>query len=248
MLSDVTWFGIDFAFTMMNPLVMHHSKVIPELYKKLGREGEGPGRLARWYSLRDSMGAPTDPPHQKVRLMKEYNRERLHAEVFDNEPAAIEMYAEMEARERKPPEDLRAALEYLKSKHKELAVVCEVSGIDGVMTISASLRVNDLTGLFSELISPAGRFTPAGRLIDQQPFAGSFKKDGTLYGRLASYLDSRGIPRGKRAMVGDDPKLDVGFAKVHGFETIQYTGLIDRGRNPEADFYIGRWSELLKLL
>ncbi len=248
MLCEVSWFGIDFAFTIMNPLAMHHSKVIPEMYKRLGREGEGPERLVRWYRLRDSMGAPADPTHQKVRLMKEYNRERLHAEVFDNDPAAIEMYARMEAKERQPPEDLREALSYFKTKNKELTVVSEVSGVEGTMTISSSLSANGLSSFFRELISPAGRFTPAGSLIDQQPFLGSFKKDGTLYERLASYLDSRGISPGRRAMIGDDPKLDVGFAKSHGFVTVQYTGLIDRGKSPEADFYLARWSDLPRLL
>ncbi len=247
-LNDVDWIGIDFAFTMMNPLAMHHSKVIPELYRNLGRESEGPERLARWYRLRDSFGAPTDPLHQKVRLMKEYNRDRLHAEVFENDPAVIRMYAEMEARERKPPEHLRAALGYIRSKGKELAVVSEVSGVEGTMTISASLKANDLAEFFSDLISPAGRFAPDGRLIDQSPFQGSFKKDGSLYERLASYLDSRGIHAGKRAMVGDDPKMDIGFAKNNGFVTVQYTGLIDRGRSPEADFYLARWSDLPDLL
>ncbi len=247
-MSDVDWIGIDFAFTIMNPLAMHHSKVIPEMYKNLGREAEGQERLARWYKLRDSMGAPTDPTHQKVRLMKEYNRERLHSEVFDNDPAAIESYAEMEAKERKPPSDLRAALVHLKSKGKELAVVSEVSGVDGTMTISNSLRLNDLTEFFGELISPAGRFTSRGGLIDPHPFSGSFKRDGTLYDRLASYLDSRRIPVGKRAMVGDDPKLDVGFAKSRGFVTVQYTGLIDRGRSPEADYHLGNWSDITNLL
>ncbi len=246
--SDVKWFGIDFAFTIMNPLTLHHSVVIPEMYRRLGRKSEGPKRLKVWYKLRDSMGSPDDQPHQKVRLLKEYNRERFYAEVFDNDPDVIGMYAEMEATERRPPDDLKAALEYLKRKGKSLSVVSEVSGIKGTLTVSASLRAHHLLGLFDEIITPAGRFSPEGKLLDENAFAGSSKKDGTIYERLAVYLDSEGIHAGQRAMVGDDPKLDVDLAKKYGFITIQYTGVIDRGRTEKADYLLTRWSELPELL
>jgi FMN phosphatase YigB (HAD superfamily) len=245
---DVKWFGIDFAFTIMNPLTLHHSAVIPEMYKRLGRQREGPKRLAKWYKLRDSMGTPGDQPHQKVRLLKEYNRDRLYTEVFDDDPAVIDLYAEMEALERRPPDDLKAALEYLKRKKKSLSVVSEVSGVKGTLTVSASLRAHPLLGLFDELITPAGRFTPEGKLLDETAFAGATKKDGTIYERLAVYLDSKGIHAGQRAIVGDDPKLDVEYAKRCGFVTIQYTGVIDRGRTDKADYLLARWSELPGLL
>lgn len=248
MLSAVRWFGIDFAFTIMNPLTLHHSVVIPEMYKRLGRQAEGPARLALWYKLRDSMGSPSDPPHQKVRLLKEYNRDRFYAEVLDNDQDAIDMYSEMEATERKPPEDLKGALEYLKKKGKGLSVVSEVSGIKGTLTVSASLRAHRLLGLFDEIITPAGRFTPEGTLLDETAFAGASKKDGTIYERISIYLDSKGIHAGQRAMVGDDPKLDVEFAKKCGFVTIQYSGVLDRGRSEKADYLLTRWSELPRLL
>ncbi len=247
-LSDVKWVGIDFAFTIMNPLTMHHSVVIPEMYRQLGRPAEGPKRLELWFKLRDSMGSPGDPPHQKVRLLKEYNRDRFHAEVLDNDPVAIGKYAEMEAKERKIPEDLKGALEYLKAKKKSLSVVSEVSGIKGTLTVSASLRAHGLAGLFDEIITPAGRFTPEGKLLDGNAFAGATKKDGTIYERIAEYLDSRNIRAGQRAMVGDDPKLDVEFAKKCGFVAIQYAGVIDRGRSEKADYFLTSWADLKQLL
>ncbi len=247
-LSGIKWFGIDFGFTIMNPLTMHHSVVIPEMYKRLGRESVGDERLVRWYRLRDSMGSPSDPPHQKVRLLKEYNRDKLYVEVFDNDPVVIEMYAEMEARERKPSEDFRATLEYMKAKKKSLAVVSEVMGTQGTLTISASLRAHGLLGFFDEIITPGGRFTPEGTLLDETTFAGTTKKDGSIYERLASYLKSHQIHGGQRAMVGDDPKQDIEQAKKYGFVTIQYCGIIDRGKAEQADLMVKRWSDLKELL
>lgn len=243
-LSPVSWIGIDFAFTMMNPLTMHHSKVVPEMYARLGKPEEGQVRFEKWVRLRDSMGSPSDAPHQKVRLLKEYNRERLHAEVFDNDPRAIAMYAEMEARERKPAAELEGALKFLKAKGKQLAVVSEVTSLEGTLAITAFLRANELVGLFDEMITPAGRFAPDGRLLDEGGFKGSTKKEGTIYERLASYLDAKNIRAGNRAMIGDDPKLDIEYAKRLGFVTVLYKGIVDRGKGEYADLVITDWSGL----
>jgi len=248
MLSGVKWVGVDFAFTIMNPLTMHHSKVIPEMYRRLGRESEGAERVARWNRLRDSMGSTTDPPHQKVRLMKEYHRDEMLAKVFDDDPKAKELYLEMEAQERRPPEDAAAGLRCLKSAGKTVSVVSEVIGSHGAMAISMSIRAHGLHGFFDEIITPSGRFTPYGILLDEGNFAGATKKEGTLYDRLAAYLDSKGIRAGQRAMVGDDPKLDVEFSKKRGFVAVQYCGIIDRGRTSEADYTITAWSEICKIL
>lgn len=239
---------MDFAFTIMNPLTMHHSKVIPEMYRRLGREAEAPERLARWYALRDGMGTPTDAPHQKVRLMKEYHRDEMLAKVFDDDPAAKEMYLAMEARERKPPEDAATGLGCLKSAGKTLSIVSEVIGADGAMAVSLSIRAHGLDRYFDEIITPSGRFTPGGSLIQKGNLAGATKKEGTLYDKLADYLDSKGIRAGQRAMVGDDPKLDVEFSKKRGFVAVQYCGIIDRGRTSEADYTITAWSEICKIL
>ncbi len=245
MLADVSWIGIDFAFTMMNPLTMHHSRVIPEMYKVLGRAEEGQARLQMWYRLRDSLGGPNDAPHQRVRLLKEYNRERMNAEVFDNDPRTLELYGEMEARERKPSAGLDVALKFLNGGGKRLSIVSEVTSTEGALSIAAFLRVNGFAGLFDEMITPAGRFTPAGKLLDDA-FRGATKKDGVLYARLSEYLDSKRIGAQQRAMIGDDPKLDIELAKKYGFVTIQYRGIIDRGESEHADYVIADWRELLR--
>lgn len=247
-LSEVSWVGVDFAFTIMNPLTMHHSKVIPEMYNELGRPDEGQKRLALWYKLRDSMGTATDAPHQKVRLMKEYNRERLHSEVFDNDPKAIEMYAELECTERRPPEGLKEALQGLKGRRKALAVVSEVSSVSGTQNVAHYLAVHGIDRLFEEIITPAGRFALNGALLDGESFKGSNKKEGTIYARIASYLDSKGFPGGKRAMVGDDPKLDIDASAKYGFVTVLYKGIVDRGQAEHADVVVSNWKLLQNYL
>lgn len=247
-LSEVRWFGIDFGYTMMNPLAMHHSVSIPAMYSSLGREGEGKDALLRWYKLRDSLGSPNDLPHQKVRLLKEYNRDRLYAEVFRGDQEAIRLYGEVEARERKPPSDLKESLEYMKSKGRSLTVVSEVMGGQGTMTISESLRLNGTLPLFDEVITPSGRFTLRGKLIDESGFVGTTKKDGSIYASLARYLDGGSFPKGTRAIIGDDPKQDIEQAKRHGFVAIQYSGIVDRGNTGGADFLISRWADIKALL
>lgn len=247
-LTEMRWFGIDFGYTLMNPLAMHHSVAIPAMYSRLGREDEGKEALQRWYNLRDSLGSPNDPPHQKVRLLKEYNRDKLYAEVFQGDQEVISLYGEVEARERRPPMDLKESLEYMKSKGKNLTVVSEVLGAQGTLTISDSLRVNGTLGLFDEIITPSGRFAPDGKLIDESRFVGTTKKDGSIYERLAGYLDEGSYPAGTRAIVGDDPRQDVEQAKKHGFFTIQYSGIVDRGDTGGADLLINKWSEIKPLL
>ncbi len=246
MISDVTWVGFDYAFTLMNPLTMHHSKVIPELYATLGRGAEGPEKLRRWYALRDSMGNPGDAPHQKVRLLKEYDRGKMNSEVFDDDPQAIALYAEMETQERKPSEGVREALRSLKQSGRSLSVVSEVTSMSGAMSIVGFLRVHGLAPLFDELITPVGRLKPDGEMRQEAPFKGATKKDGLIYEKLREYLDSKEISAGQTAIVGDDPKLDVEQSKRFGFFTVQYTGVIDRGRSSQADMVIDRWSELAR--
>jgi len=247
-LPDVSWIGIDYAFTLMNPLTMHHSKVIPEMYKTIGRESEGPKRLELWYKLRDSMGNPTDAPHQKVRLLKEYNRDRMNAEVFGGDPRVIELYEEMEARERRPSADLRGALTALNGKGKRLTVVSEVTSSSGAKSIVDFLRAHELAPFFEEIVTPVGRLSNDGTLLAEEPFKGTTKKDGMLYERLRTYLNSKAVPQNATAMVGDDPKLDVEQSKKQGFVAIQYTGIIDRGSSTQADLVAKTWTDLANSL
>jgi len=242
--TGITWFGIDYAYTIMNPLTMHHSFVIPEMYRRLGREREGKERLARWYRLRDSMGTLSDSPDQKVTLLKEYNRDSLNREVFDDDNAAVKLYEEMEAVERRPAKGLRRALEVLKKSDKTASVVSEVSSLQGSLTITTFLKAHGLLELFDEIITPFGRFTVEGELRDESSFKGTSKRDGSIYERLAKYLGQKGIQTKRAAMIGDDPKQDIEQAKKHGFVTIHYSGLIDRGRTGSADHVIDDWSKL----
>jgi|FaiFalDrversion3_1042247.scaffolds.fasta_scaffold00267_1 FMN phosphatase YigB (HAD superfamily) len=245
---EIDWAGIDYSYTIMNPLTLHHSIVIPEIYRRLGREHEASMRLQRWYKLRDSVGSPTDAPHQKARLVKEYYLEKLEREVFDNDRDAIELYYELEAKAKEPPTDLKEGLNHLRERGIECVVVSEVSSVQGVLNLIKFLRHHDLKDYFSEIITPAGRFTTFGELLDEHGFKGANKKSGEIYDRLLKYLWERRIPVTRAVIIGDDPEQDIKQAKIRGFKTIQYTGLIDRGRSGFEDYVINSWKKIKEIL
>ena len=247
-IRNIDWAGIDYSYTIMNPLTLHHSSVIPQVYQVLGREHEAPMRLQRWYRLRDSVGSPTDPPHQKARLVKEYYIERLEGEVFDNEREAIELYYELEAKAKEMPDDLKIGLEHLNSRGIECAVISEVSSIKGTLNLIRFLKYKGIAEYFAEVITPAGRFSTSGDLLDEHPFKGSNKKTGEIYDRLVSYLKGKALIPSRCAVIGDDPEQDIRQAKLRGFKTIQYCGIVDRGRSESADYVIYSWSQLKEVI
>ncbi len=245
---NIDWAGIDYSYTIMNPLTLHHSVVIPEVYRSLGREHEAPMRLRRWYKLRDSVGSPDDPPHQKARLVKEYYLERLEVEVFDNEREAIELYYELEAKAKESPNDLKIGLAHLKSRDIECAVISEVSSKTGTLNLIRFLRYHGLAEYFAEIITPAGRFSPSGDLLDEHHFWGANKKTGEIYDRLLTYLRGKGLIISRCAIIGDDPEQDIRQAKLRGFKTIQYCGIVNRGRTELADYVIDSWSQIKEII
>lgn len=56
-------------------------------------------------------------------------------------------------------------------------------------------------------------------------------------------LEGYGLSGGA-AKVGDAPVLDIANANLRGFVTVQYTGIMDRGVSPMADYVIDDWSNL----
>lgn len=227
----------------MNPFTLHQSEVIREIYRELGREEESEERVRRWYELRDTFGSPEDPHHQRVRLVKQYARSRIYEAVFDSDPEATRLFGEKEVKGLLPAVGLETALERLKQRGTQVAVVSEVTELQAVLVITSYLAVHGLKRYFNALITPAGLFTPDGELVDEA-FVGATKKAGTIYEKLKGYLSNRGISSSDAVMVGDDPLLDVEHAKLHGFVTVQYVGIVDRGRTPKADYVIDDWSRL----
>jgi FMN phosphatase YigB (HAD superfamily) len=243
----ILWCGIDYGETIMNPLTLHQSTVIREIYTELGRAEEAEGRVRRWYRLRDSMGPASVPTHQRVRDLKQYARDRIYREVFDDDRGAVERFDAKEVKGWASAEGLMHALSLLHSKRIPVAVVSESASVAAARAVARFLTAHALTLYFEEIITPAGRFSVDGRLLDAK-FVGATKKSGKIYEELRGYLQSRRIPSSAAAMIGDDPLLDVEHAKRYGFVTIQYVGVIDRGGHGKADYMLTDWKDLGKII
>ena len=231
----------------MNPLTLHQSVVIPEIYRELGRPEEGADRVRRWYRLRNSMGPNAASPHLLVRDLKQYARERINKEVFDDERQAIELFESKEVLGLDIPDGVHAGLALLKNRSVDLAIVSESASLTAVQIVARFLRVRGLAEYFDEIMTPSGRFDVGGRLLDRG-FEGATKKSGTIYEKIREYLIGRDIPTSSAAIIGDDPVLDVKHAKPHGFVTVQYVGVINRGGSDAADYAMRDWGEIEMLL
>src|SRR5712691_2951731 len=113
----------------MNPFTLHQSSIIRGVYRQLGREGEAESRVQKWYRLRDSFGSPGDPPHQRVRLLKQYAKERVYSEVLDDDKEAGRLFDEKEAGGFAPTEGLAGLLDMLRERGVTLAVVSESASL-----------------------------------------------------------------------------------------------------------------------
>ena len=244
---SILWCGIDYGETIMNPLTLHQSAVIPEVYRELGRPEEAEERVRRWYHVRNSMGPTSTAQHLLVRDLKQYARERVDAEVFDGDRRAIELFEKKEVLAFAIPPNVEEGLTRLNDASVECAIVSESANLIGVQVIARFLQLRGFGRYFREIMTPAGRFNLECRLLDDS-FVGATKKAGTIYRQIKSYLQSRGIATQSAAIIGDDPQLDVEHAKPHGFVTVQYVGVIDRGGSEHADITLTDWKEIGKIL
>jgi hypothetical protein len=245
--APIRWCGIDYGETIMNPLTLHQSIVIREVYRELGRPAEADDRVQRYYRSRDSMGPAGSAPHMLVRDLKQYARETFYREVFDDERRAIELYEAKEVKGFGEAAGVDKALALLKSRHIGTAIVSESGSVIAAQTVARYLSAHRLTSFFQEIITPAGRFSVEGELVDAS-FKGATKKDGTIYGKIRDHLKTKGIASEAAAIIGDDPQLDCGHARPYGFYTVQYLGVLDRGGSEQADFAMRDWSEIASIL
>ncbi len=242
----VSWCGLDFGETIINPYTLHQSQVIREICDELGKKEEAEHSVALWYELRDSFAMPGDKPEERVRQLKQYAKDRVYSQVLGGDPKAARLYDEKEARGFTPTPGISELLQKLDQEGVEVAVVSESSSLTSTQAIARFLGVYGLRGHFADIITPVGRFDVDGRLVDRR-FVGATKKSGSIYDVLASFLQGRGITPAEGAMVGDDPVLDVENSKLRGFVGIQYTGVVDRGRSKMADYVIETWKEFPEL-
>ncbi|OFW34188.1 MAG: hypothetical protein A3G76_05265 [Acidobacteria bacterium RIFCSPLOWO2_12_FULL_65_11] len=245
--TPIRWCGIDYGETIMNPLTLHQSAVIREIYGELGRAAEAEERVQRWYRVRATMGPSSTAPHLLVRDLKQYARDRIATEIFDDDKEVLTRYEVKEVMAFAIPESVEGALKLLQSKTVGVAIVSESASVTGVQAISRFLKARAFNQYFQEIITPAGRFSVDGQLVDPT-FTGATKKAGTIYEKIREYLKTKGIPSSAAAIIGDDPQLDVEHARPYGFFTVQYTGVIDRGGSEKADFAMKDWKDIGTIL
>jgi hypothetical protein len=245
--APIRWCGIDYGETIMNPMTLHQSAVIREIYRELGRAAEAEDVVKRWYSVRATMGPPSTAPHLLVRDLKQYARDRIATEVFDGDGEVLKRYEVEEVMAFAIPDGVEAGLKLLRSRNVGAAIVSESASLTGVQTIARFLKARAFDQYFQEIITPAGRFSIDAELLDPA-FVGATKKAGTIYGKVREYLKTKDIPSSSAAIIGDDPQLDVEHSKPYGFFGIQYTGVIDRGGSEKADFAMKDWNDLGQIL
>jgi len=245
--APIRWCGIDYGETIMNPLTLHQSAVIREIYRDLGRAAEADERVERWYKVRDTMGPPSTAPHLLVRDLKQYARDRIATEVFSGDTEVLKRYERQEVMAFAIPDGVETALKLLRGKGIGAAIVSESASLSGVQVIARFLKARAFDRYFQEIITPAGRFSVDAQMLDPA-FVGATKKAGTIYGKIKEYLKTKNIPSSEAAIIGDDPQLDAEHSKPYGFFTVVYTGVIDRGGSEKADFAMKDWTELAQVL
>lgn len=239
----VRWWGFDFGETIMNPFTLHQSALIRQIYSDLGRANEAEEHVRKWYKLRDSFGSAGDAPNLRVRDVKQSARSRIYSEVLDNNVEAVRLFEKGEVRGFTPAKGIKPVLDWLKKNGTSPTIVSESSENAATVAITRFLDVHGLSDFIGEIITPAGRFRFNGELVGSE-FVGKTKKAGTIYDELKAYLRKLGTSSEEAAIVGDDPLLDIANAKLRGFVTIQYTGIINRGPTAMADYVIDDWSRL----
>ena len=131
----------------------------------------------------------------------------------------------------------------------EVSIVAELKRTLGPISkdvVMEFLKYQNIMEYFDELITPQGKVNIRNDTVDPK-YIGKSKEEGTLYDVLVEDLAIRGIQPVEAAMVGDKEWSDIAPAKKRGFNTILYTGYINRGPTT-ADYVIRHFSELQNII
>src|SRR5262245_36053934 len=128
----------------MNPFTLHQSRVIREIYGELGRAGEAEGRVERWYRARATMGPPGTEPHLLVRDLKQYAREKIYKDVFDDDKRVVAMYESKEVAGFGKGDHVEGALALMRQKGVNAAIVSESGSVIAAQTVSRYLKAHAL--------------------------------------------------------------------------------------------------------
>lgn len=234
----VKWVGFDFGQCLMDPSGLRNYRVIGDVCKEIGEPERIEGRIHRYRVLKEKYGS--------YGAIKEGHREEILSYVFENNKEAMEIFGAKEQEHLKVAPGTEEALQYLRDKGIERAVVAELKktlGPIGTDIVTRFLKSKGLLHYFDQLVSPQGSVNLRDGSVDLR-YKGKTKEEGTLYDELSNDLLKRGIRTSEAVMIGDKLWTDISPAKRRGFKTIQYIGYINYGSSEDADFVISNFREL----
>jgi len=232
------WVGFDFGQCLMDPSGLRNHLVIGDVCKEMGEPERIEERIHRYRVLKEK--------YASYGAIKEGHRDEILSYVFENDKEAMEIFGAKEQEHLKAAPGTEEALQYLRDKGIERAVVAELKktlGPIGTDIVTRFLKSKGLLHYFDELVSPQGSVNLRDGSVDLR-YKGKTKEEGTLYDELSKDLLKRGIQPSEAVMIGDKLWTDISPAKKRGFRTIQYIGYINYGSSEDADFVISNFREL----
>ena len=232
------WVGFDFGQCLMDPSGLRNYCVIGDVCKEMGEPERIDERIHRYRVLKEKYGT--------YGAIKEGHRDEILSYVFENDKEAMEIFGVKEQEHLKAAPGAEEALQYLRDRGIERAVVAELKktlGPIGTDIVTRFLKSKGLLHYFDELVSPQGSVNLRDGSVDLR-YKGKTKEEGTLYDELLKELLKRGIQPPEAVMIGDKLWTDISPAKKRGFKTIQYIGYINYGSSEDADFVISNFREL----
>ena len=232
------WVGFDFGQCLMDPSGLRNYRVIGDVCKEMGEPERIDERIHRYRVLKEKYGS--------YGAIKEGHRDEILSYVFENDKEAMEIFGVKEQEHLKAAPGAEEALQYLRDRGIERAVVAELKktlGPIGTDIVTRFLKSKGLLHYFDELVSPQGSVNLRDGSVDLR-YKGKTKEEGTLYDELLKELLKRGIQPSEAVMIGDKLWTDISPAKKRGFKTIQYIGYINYGSSEDADFVISNFREL----
>ncbi|MCL5736486.1 MAG: hypothetical protein M1274_13045 [Actinobacteria bacterium] len=235
---NISWLGIDMGECLMDVTTRQSHWLTGDTCKALGRPERAAASCHKWRTMVEKYGS--------VPVILERHKLELLNYVFDGNPAADEVYLDIEQSYLELADGAREAMRYLRTEGIELSIVTAAKTSPGSMEDACEFRFLEKHGLLEyidSVMSPRGRLRVSDRSVDTR-YEGTSKETGTIYDVIAGDLALGGIQPHRAAMMGDKEWTDIGPAKKRGFRTILYTGYICRGPS-EADLVISHFSELM---
>jgi FMN phosphatase YigB (HAD superfamily) len=240
MVLEVKWAGIDFGQCLLSGSRERTYWMIGDACKELGEPEFIEERCHKWRLMKEKYGTWS--------AIKEKRRPEIVTYVFDDRPAAKDVFPLVERKYFSLADGAVDALKYLVDQGIEVSMVAEhrrTLGPIGTDETTRFLQSSKIIKYFTELITPQGKVNLRDGAIDLK-YKGSSKETesgGTMYDILAAELLARGIKPSEAVMLGDKEWSDITPAQKRGFKTIHYIGYLLTGPS-NADYTIRHFSEL----